>query len=173
MPRQADGVPGIHVRKVEAESPADEAGLRTDDTIQRVEGQSLEPLQLQARISGLEVGEELNVEVQRGPEGLELTFRAREREVAALMYWTWQPLAAAGFAALALAACFAPRPRLRGALEWFERIAAARYWIACASPVGRVSDLGVVEHPLGDAAIYLARDRSVLIGGGVFDGDAV
>ena len=30
------------------------------------------------------------------------------------MYWTWQPLAAAGFAALALAAWFAPRPRLRG-----------------------------------------------------------
>ena len=50
-------------------------------------------------------------------------FRGRERELAAFVYWIWQPLAAVGFVGLALVAWFAPRPRLRGALDWFELVA--------------------------------------------------
>ncbi len=76
-----------------------------------------------ARVQRLKPGEEVQVELERGRQEFDLTFRGDESELAALVYWTWQPLAAAGFVALALAAWFAPRPRLRGGLDWFELVA--------------------------------------------------
>jgi hypothetical protein len=123
VPPTPDGVLGIRVANVEAGSPADEAGLSADDRIYRIGGEFLGLDGLIARVQRLQLDEEVQVEAERGSEAFELTFRGAEPELAALVYWTWQPLAAVGFVALALAAWFAPRPRLRGGLDWFELLA--------------------------------------------------
>jgi hypothetical protein len=123
VPPTPDGVPGIRVANVEMNSPAEEAGLRADDRIYRIGGESLGPEGLMARVQGLRLDEEVQVEAERGREEFELTFRGRERELAALVYWNWQPLAAVGFVALGLAAWIAPRPQSRGGLDWFELVA--------------------------------------------------
>jgi hypothetical protein len=120
---EADGVPGIHVADVEAGSPADAIGLRPDDRIHGREGRSFRAEEFMARHWGLKPGEEVRVQAERGREEFEVTFRGVEPELAALVYWKWQPLAAVGFVALALAAWFAPRPRLRGGLDWFQLVA--------------------------------------------------
>src|SRR4029453_4982698 len=114
VPRTPDGVPGIRVANVEESSPAEEAGLRADDRIYRIGGEALGVEGLIARVQGLRLDEEVQVEAERGREEFEVTFRGRERELAALVYWNWQSLAAVGFVALGLAAWFAPRPQSRG-----------------------------------------------------------
>ncbi len=94
-----------------------------EDRIHRIGGESLEREDLIARVQRLQMGEETQVVAERGREEFEVTFSGRERELAALVYWTWQPFSAAGFVALALVAWFAPRPRSRGGLDWFELVA--------------------------------------------------
>jgi hypothetical protein len=123
VPPIVDGVPGIRVANVEVNSPAEQSGLRADDRIYRIGGESLGAEGIIGRVQGLRLDEEMQVVAERGREEFEITFLGREPELAALVYWTWQPLAATGFVALALAAWFAPGPRSRDALDWFELLA--------------------------------------------------
>ena len=67
---------GVLIRGVLPDSPAERAGLRAGDIVQRVGGQPVETAQdVQDRVAEGSVGEELSVEVNRQGEALSLSVR--------------------------------------------------------------------------------------------------